>query len=69
MKIRKKKKIANRLSFYVISSIIVTFIMVLIISIFNMNNLIKSRIENEVFVKTESAAQAIWNVFEKLHLL
>lgn len=69
MKIRKKKKIANRLSFYVISSIIVTFIMVLIISIFNMNNLIKSRIENEVFVKTESAAQAIWNVFENAILI
>ncbi|MGL5256554.1 MAG: sensor histidine kinase [Proteocatella sp.] len=64
MKIRKKKKIANRLSFYVISSVIVTFIMVLLIAIFNMNNLIKTRIQNEVFVKTESATQAIWNIFE-----
>lgn len=69
MKIRKKQKIANRLSFYVISSVVITFIMVLIISIFNMNNLIKSRIQNEVFVKTESAAQSIWNIFENAILI
>lgn len=69
MKIRKKKKIANRLSFYVISSVIITFIMILVISIFNMNNLIKTRIQNEVFVKTESAAQSIWNIFENAILI
>ncbi len=61
---KKKKKIANRLSIYVLSSVMITFFMVLTIAVFNMNSIIKSRIENEVFVKTESAAQSIWNIFE-----
>lgn len=61
---RKNKKIANRLSLYVLSSVTLTFLIILIIAVLNMNNIIKSRIENEVSVKTESAAQAIWNIFE-----
>lgn len=60
----KKKKIANRLSFYILTSVIITFILILVITAFNMNNIIRSRIENEVFVRTESAAQSIWNIFE-----
>lgn len=61
---KKRKKIANRLSLYVLSSVIITFLIILTIAVFNMNRIIESRIENEVFVKTESATQSIWNIFE-----
>lgn len=69
MFLKLKSKIANKLSFYIVLSIVLSFILIFLLSLSNAKHLIKTRIENELWVKTESASQTIWNIFENAILI
>lgn len=69
MRTFSNKKIANKLSIYILFFITIIFILFFTLTLFKMNTLIKSRIENELFVKTESASQKIWNIFENTTII
>lgn len=66
---RIRKKLSNQISFYIILGVVLVFSAMASTTFISARDLLMSRIENETLVKTESATQYVWNIFENAMII
>lgn len=66
---RIRKKLSNQISFYIILGVVLVFSAMASTTYISARALLMSRIENETLVKTESATQYVWNIFENAMII